>query len=84
MTATRAIRFDDHQRQDFYARVRETPIDERKAAELAEEMARGWVRRLPTHDRLDLAACVVHKAAGYSADLHQYCRRALRAAAAAD
>lgn len=84
MTATRAIRFEDHQRQDFYARVRDTPIDERKAADLAEQMARGWVRRLPTHHRLDLAACVVHKAAGYSADLHQYCRRALRAAAAAD
>lgn len=84
MPENRSICFNANERRDFYQRVRETAIDERRAVDLAEVMAREWIKKVISHDRLDLSACVVHKSAGYSADLHQYCRRALRAAAAAD
>ncbi len=77
------IQFGPAERDELRALIRAASVDERRAADIAEGMARAWVRPLAGDHAVDLAACVVHKAAGFNAGLHEHVRKALRAQAGA-
>lgn len=77
------IQFGMAERDELRALIRAASVDERRAADIAERMARAWVGPLAGDHAVDLAACVVHKAAGFNAGLHEHVRKALRAQAGA-
>ncbi|MBL8760705.1 MAG: hypothetical protein JNL50_05315 [Phycisphaerae bacterium] len=77
------IQFGAGEREELRAMIRVASIDERRAADIAERMARAWVGPLAGDADVDLASCVVHKAAGFNAGLHEHVRKALRAHAGA-
>lgn len=77
------IQFGSAERDELRALIRAASVDERRAADLAEKMARSWVGPLAGDESIDLASCVVHKAAGFNAALHEHVRKALRAHAGA-
>ncbi|MFO0836440.1 MAG: hypothetical protein U0638_15850 [Phycisphaerales bacterium] len=73
------IQFGSAERDELRALIRAASVDERRAADVAERMARGWAGPLTGDASIDLASCVVHKAAGFNAGLHEHVRKALRA-----
>lgn len=77
------IQFGAGEREALRALIRTASVDERRAADIAEKMARAWVGPLAGDAGVDLASCVVHKAAGFNAGLHEHVRKALRAHAGA-
>lgn len=77
------IQFGAGEREELRALIRAANVDERRAADIAEKMARAWVGPLAGDAGVDLASCVVHKAAGFNAGLHEHVRKALRAHAGA-
>ncbi|MCK6476235.1 MAG: hypothetical protein L6Q35_05325 [Phycisphaerales bacterium] len=82
-TTARAMTFTAEDRGRFHAAVRTAALDESVAAATAETLARRWLSLLPSPPGIELPSILVHKVAGYNADLHQVVRRALRARAAA-
>lgn len=77
------LQFGAGEREELRALIRAASVDERRAADIAERMARAWVGPLAGDAHVDLASCVVHKAAGFNAGLHEHVRKALRAHAGA-
>ncbi len=77
------IQFGAGEREELRALIRAASVDERRAADIAEKLARAWVGPLAGDAGADLASCVVHKAAGFNAGLHEHVRKALRAHAGA-
>lgn len=76
--------FDQHERERFAAMVRARDVDHRAAADEASRLAKAWLTDLPAHwPREQLARALVHKAAGYNADLHAWAIRVQRAVGAA-